>query len=137
MTRERFYALLMAIKSVREAITDETALDVKDLFEEWKPDTEYKLGKRVLYEDDLYRVEQQHTSQAQYPPPMVPALYTKIAKPGEIPVWRQPTGAQDGYDYGDEVWYPDVDDDIWVSDYEGKNVWAPGVYGWHKKEAES
>ena len=70
MKREKLDALIAAIKSVREAITDETALDVKDLFEEWKPDTEYKLGKRVLYEDDLYRVEQQHTSQAQYPPPM-------------------------------------------------------------------
>lgn len=129
MTRERFYALLRAIKNVREAITDETALDVKDLFEEWKPDTEYKLGKRVLYEDDLYRVEQQHTSQAQYPPPMVPALYTKIAKPGEISVWRQPTGAQDAYMYGDKVWYPEENTDVWVSDVDN-NVWVPGAYGW-------
>lgn len=137
MTRERFYALLRAIKSVREAVSDDIALETMDLYAEWKPDTHYEKAIRLLRGDKLYRVEQEHTSQAQYPPEIVPALYTEIAKPGEIPVWRQPTGAQDGYDYGDEVWYPDVNDDIWVSDYEGKNVWAPGVYGWHKKEAES
>ena len=135
MRRDKLNALISAIRAVREAVSDETAVEVKDLFEEWKPDTDYKFGKRVLYEDDLYRVEQPHTSQAQYPPPMVPALYTKIAKPGEIAVWRQPTGTQDAYDYGDRVWYPEKDTDIWVSTYEGKNVWAPGVYGWEKEES--
>lgn len=52
-----------------------------------------------------------------------PALWTEVAKPGEIPVWRQPTGAQDAYNTGDKVRH-DGTSDI------DANVWEPGVYGW-------
>lgn len=55
-----------------------------------------------------------------------PALWTEVAKPGEIPVWRQPTGAQDAYNTGDKVRH---DGSVWTSDIDA-NVWEPGVYGW-------
>ena len=62
---------------------------------------------------------------------MVPALWTEVAAPGEIPVWRQPTGAQDAYNIGDRVWYPDKDGTVYESLIDA-NVYAPDAYpqGW-------
>ena len=60
---------------------------------------------------------------------MVPALFTPVALPGEIPVWAQPSGAQDAYQTGDKVWYPDKQGSIYISIVDN-NVWQPGVYGW-------
>ena len=62
---------------------------------------------------------------------MTPALFTEVAKPGEIPVWKQPTGAQDAYNKGDKVWYPDVNTTVYESVIDS-NVWSPNDYpqGW-------
>lgn len=79
MTRERFYALLRAIKSVREAVPDDIALETMDLYAKWKPDTDYTVdGLRYLYNDHLYKIRQAHRSQAQYTPDIVPALYELV-----------------------------------------------------------
>ena len=77
----------------------------------------------------LYKCVQAHISQAEWTPPLTPALWTEVAEPGEIPVWRQPTGAQDAYRIGDKVHYPDKDGPVYVCtiDY---NIYAPDVYGW-------
>ena len=111
------------------SLPDEDALEAVELFPAWQTDTAYSLGIRVRYADKLYRCEQAHTSQADWTPDAAPALWTEVAKPGEIPVWRQPTGAQDAYMAGDKVWYPERDTTVWEStmDY---NVYQPGVYGW-------
>ena len=52
-----------------------------------------------------------------------------MAEPGTIPIWKQPTGAQDAYMTGDKVHYPDADGPVYVSTVDN-NVWQPGVYGW-------
>ena len=48
-----------------------------------------------------------------------------------IPVWSQPTGAQDAYKMGDKVHYPDADGPVYESTADD-NVWEPGVYGWEQ-----
>ena len=110
-------------------LTDEEALEAVELFPNWQTDTAYKVGIRVRYNGQLYRCEQAHTSQADWTPDTTPALWTAVAEPGEIPVWVQPTGAQDAYRLGDKVHYPTKDDPVYVStiDY---NTYAPNVYGW-------
>lgn len=52
-----------------------------------------------------------------------------VAKPGEIPVWVQPTGAQNAYRIGDRVYFPTKGDLIYICTYD-YNVYAPNVYGW-------
>ncbi len=54
-----------------------------------------------------------------------------MAKPGEIPVWKQPTGAQDAYNKGDRVWYPAKFTAVYVSLIDA-NVYSPEAYpaGW-------
>ena len=58
--------------------TDEAAT-VSGLHPEWKPDTRYQTGGGGLgYREMLYRARQDHTSDGQYPPETVPALWEMI-----------------------------------------------------------
>ena len=123
--------LRQMIEKASVSLPDEDALEAVELFPAWQTDTAYAVGIRVRYADKLYRCEQSHTSQADWTPAQTPALWTEVARPGEIPVWRQPAGAQDAYMTGDKVWYPERDTTVWEStmDY---NVYQPGVYGWEE-----
>ena len=129
MTRNELNAFINGIKNLRTVATDEQALDAIGVYPVWTPDKEYERLIRVRYGDKLYRCEQTHTSQSHYTPNMIPAIWTEVAKPGEILVWKQPTGAQDSYMTGDKVHYPNENGSIYVctSDY---NIYAPGVFGW-------
>ena len=115
------------------SLTDEDALQAIELFPLWQPDKSYSAEERLRYSEKLYRVVQAHTSQADWTPDITPALYAEVAKPGEIPVWKQPTGAHDAYNTGDKVYYPTKDDDIYESLIDA-NVYSPEAYpaGWSK-----
>lgn len=126
---ERARKLKPYIHKAAVSLNDADALEAVELFPVWKPGTEYKVNERIRYRDKLYRVVQAHTSQEDWTPDVTPALYTEVAEPGTIPVWKQPTGAQDAYMKGDKVHYPEKDDPVYQStmDY---NTYAPNVYGW-------
>lgn len=133
--QDRARALRPMIEKASVSLSDTDALDAVELFPAWEADTEYARGVRARYNGRLYRCEQAHTSQSIYPPDIIPALWTEVARPGEIPVWRQPTGAQDAYNKGDKVWYPDKDTTVYVSLVDN-NVWSPEAYssGWEAVE---
>ena len=128
---KRSYALKLRsmIEKASVSLDDSDALEAVELFPMWAVDTAYDKGIRVRYGEHLYRCEQAHTSQSDWTPPSVPALWTEVASPGEIPVWKQPTGAQDAYMTGDKVHYPTKDDPVYISTVDN-NVWEPTVYGW-------
>lgn len=115
------------------SLNDEDALSAVELFPLWQTDKAYAVDERIRYGDILYKCVQAHTSQAAWIPPDTPALWTEVAKPGEIPVWKQPTGVQDAYRIGDKVHYPGKEDPVYVStlDY---NTYAPNVFGWELVE---
>ena len=127
--QEKARALRSLIVKASVSLSDEDALEGIELFPLWAAGVSYEVGVRVRYKEKLYRCEQAHASQEGWEPPAVPALWTEVAKPGEIPVWRQPTGAQDAYMAGDRVRYPDADGPVYrcTIDY---NVYAPDVAGW-------
>ena len=131
ITRQKAYQLRALIEKASISLSDEDALQGIELFPSWTINTEYNVKDRVRYNGVLYRCEQSHTSQEGWQPTQTPALWTEVAEPGTIPVWRQPTGAQDAYMIGDKVHYPDEYSPIYVStvDY---NTWAPNVYGWEE-----
>ena len=129
MTRSKALALRALLVKASASLSDEDALGGVELFPAWAMDTFYERGVRLCYGGKLYRVEQSHTSQADWLPDITPALYTEVAKPGEIPVWKQPTGAQDAYHVGERVHYPDAAGPVYESLIDG-NTWAPDVYGW-------
>ena len=129
MKRSKLLALRALIEKAAVSLPDEDALDGVELFPAWLTNIDYAVDYRVRYLTKLYRCVQAHTSQADWTPDKTPALWTEVAKPGEIPVWRQPTGAQDAYNKGDKVHYPDKDGSVYVSIVDS-NTWAPDVYGW-------
>ena len=79
----------------------------------------------LTYGDNLYQCVQPHTSQADWAPPAVPALWRAFSL-AEYPEWVQPLGAHDAYGKGDTVTH---NEKKWASDLDG-NTWEPGVYGW-------
>lgn len=117
-------------------IEDSDALAISDVFEMWEAHTKYKAGTIVKYgeEDDgsaiIYSVVSEHTSQEDWPPDLVPALYKRIGFSDGFPVWVQPISSADAYSKDDVVSHKGS---TWVSDLD-YNVWEPGVYGWSIKD---
>ena len=128
---EKARALRALIEKAAVSLDDEEALEAVELFPAWAVGKAYATDERIRYGEKLYRCVQSHTSQADWTPDATPALWTEVAKPGEIPVWKQPTGAQDAYNKGDLVHYPDADGPVYRSTVDN-NVWSPEVYpaGW-------
>ena len=120
-----------ALDEVLPILTDEQAETVPDAFPAWAAGIAYAVGYRVRYGGVLYKCVQAHTSQEDWTPDKTPALWVRIGEPGEIPVWVQPTGAQDAYNTGDKVHYPTIEDPVYESTIDG-NVWSPADYpaGW-------
>ena len=131
MKRDKANRLRALIVLAAVSLPDEEALDGVELFEAWRPGTDYAAGERVRQGGKLFRCVQAHTSQDGWEPDKTPALWTEVAKPGEIPVWRQPTGAQDAYNTGDRVHYPDAEGPVYESLIDA-NVYSPEAYpaGW-------
>lgn len=131
MKRSELFKIREMIEKASASLPDADAIEAAELFPAWAVGVVYSVGERVQYDGKLYKVVQAHTSQADWTPPTVPALFTEVAKPGEIPVWKQPTGAQDAYKKGDKVWYPDVNTTVYESVIDS-NVWSPNDYpqGW-------
>lgn len=129
MNRKYLFKKTAEVKAAQnvasKSLDDETALNAKAIFPFWGFPVTYAIGDRVQYADKLYKCVQIHTSQADWTPDIVPALWTEVSV-DEFPEWKQPTGAQDAYNKGDKVSY---NNKHWMSDIDG-NVWAPGVYGW-------
>lgn len=117
-----------AINTLTANATDEVALQAITLYDEWNGDSvEYETGKRVRYNNVLYKVLQDHTSQDDWTPDQTPSLFEKVLIPDAnvIPEWEQPDSTNP-YSSGDKVTH---NGKTWVSDVDG-NVWEPGVYGW-------
>lgn len=131
MTWEHLYKLRDMIRKAAVSLTDTDALTAIEMFAPWQTDMAYTVDTRIRYNGKLYRVVQSHTSQSDWTPDVTPALFTEVAEPGTIPVWKQPTGAQDAYMTGDKVRYPDEYGDIYICDM-NFNAYAPDVYGWTK-----
>lgn len=106
-------------------LDDDEAETVTVLFENWQSGVFYEVGDRRQYDGLLYRCVQAHTSQEEWQPPNVPALWVRTSTE-EWPEWIQPTGAHDAYSAGDKVTH---NEKHWISDVDN-NIWEPGVYGW-------
>lgn len=129
MTLEEAKTIIDALVTLRNSATDEQALKASALYPKWKVDTAYKKGERVLYNDVLYKVLTDHTSQADWTPDVAPSLFAKVLIPDEnvIPEWEQPESTNP-YAKGDKVTH---NGKTWQSTADN-NVWEPGIYGWEE-----
>ncbi len=127
MTREEAQKIIEALVTLRESASDADALNAVAIYPEWREGVSYTTGQRVRFNGTLYKVLQNHTSQADWTPDAAPSLFAKvlISDPETIPAWEQPDSTNP-YAKGDKVTH---NGKTWVSDIDG-NVWEPGVYGW-------
>lgn len=117
-------------------LDDTTVSEHANLFSLWVEGMEYEVGviRKDPENENLYRCEQKHTSQAGWEPHATPAMWTKIGDPAEeYPQWSQPIGSHDSYPQGAKV---TDDGKRWISEV-NNNVWKPGVYGWAEVEEDS
>ena len=126
--------VLKAASFAALSFTDEQALEVPDLYPVYEVDHAYKKDERFNYNGRLFKVNQAHTSAAQWVPGETgtESLYTCLEMAGDgYLVWTQPTGAHNAYNTGDIVHYPTADDPLYKSLIDG-NVWSPDAYpqGW-------
>lgn len=61
------------------SLDDKTAKEVRYLYDKWEPDKDYITGDRKRYDDNLYKCKQDHKSQAQFTPDLIPSLWDIIA----------------------------------------------------------
>lgn len=125
---------LVAMKTLQGA-TDAEALEMRSLYPEWCADVEYVAGYYLQYKGILYKVLQDHTSQADWTPDKAVSLYVNVADPQDpYPPYKAPTGAHDAYKKGDGVTF---EGKHYRSKIDG-NVHSPAEYpaGWEIVEEE-
>lgn len=89
----------------------------------WQTGVAYTVGTVVEHDGRLWRCVQSHSSQSDWSPPVVPALFVTAHRPGEIPEWTQPAGAHDAWPLGALVTH---NGQVWRSTI-AANVWPPGT----------
>ena len=109
--------------------------NIMDLFEPWEPGQDYLTDNILNYDNRLYRVLQDHTSQEDWVPDEAHSLYVDTTtrqigeETGETQEWEQPDPTSP-YNTGDRVIFEGV---VYESTIDG-NVWNPTDYpqGWEE-----
>lgn len=138
MTNKQLQALEQlrrAIQLTANGLSSDRALEIATVYPKYKIGMSYSVGDYFTYGENevgdpqLYKVVQDHTSQADWLPSETASLYEPIGlNDSGYPVWSQPSGAHDAYNAGDIVDYNGV---LYVSLIDG-NVYSPDEYsdGW-------
>lgn len=118
-----------ALQLFANSLDEEVAMEIATVYDAWQEGVRYKAGEYLTYGENyvgdpqLYKVVQDHTSQADWMPYATPSLYTPIGLTEEgYPVWAQPTGAHDAYNTGDIV---DKNGTLYESQIDGNDT-VPG-----------
>lgn len=105
--RDRINANLQATRKlirVDELSVDEL-IETIDLYPQFIIGITYNIGDVFKFNNKLYKVIQAHTSQEDWIPSELPAIYLNLLPDNIIPEWKQPTMAEDAYNIGDKVIY--------------------------------
>jgi len=108
------------LDSIATALPDDIAVEFLDLYPVWMEGMALYTGDRVYHGGGLYRVQQAHTTQSDWPPDTALSLFSRINAPGDIPAWVQGSYAKDAkVTHSGKTWISMVDN----------NVWEPGADG--------
>lgn len=122
------------INTVTATLSDEQAVKVKALYLPWEVGVAYAVGDVRRYGDKLYRCLQAHTSQEDWMPTAVPALWVEVAAEGEYREIKDNMLSTEAFAKGEIGWYKSKDS-LWES-LINANVYTPETYpaGWEKVE---
>lgn len=106
---EQAQEIRTSIDNVTVALADADAAENPMLFLPWEVGIEYAVGDRRRHDDKVYKCLQAHTSQADWEPPVVPALWVivNVSSPGTI---DDPIPASRGMEYEYGKYYLDPED---------------------------
>lgn len=119
-------------------LSDEQKEEFTALYPEWAPGNRLFKGDMVEYNQVIYEVVQPHTTQDDWRPDTLPALYKVVYQTeatdenGDeievVPEWKEPQGTHDAYQIGDRVHFAGK---VYESVIAG-NTWDPLEYppGW-------
>ena len=117
-------------KIVANQVTDdEVALEIKEFYDIWTMGVNYKVGQYITYNDILYKVLQDHTSQENWAPDVSPSIFANVltSLDGTPKEWVQPDSTN-AYMTGDKVIF---EGNVYESVIDN-NIWSPSAYpaGW-------
>ena len=118
-----------AVQLFAQSLDDKIAMEISTIYPKYevgklyKADDLFTFGENMVGDPQLYRVNQEHTSQADWLPNNTPSLYKALGIVNGYDEWSQPSGAHDTYDKGDIVWYNET---LYISTVDN-NAYAPGV----------
>ena len=75
---ERARKIRPIIEKAVGGLDDATALKAVALYPKWKEGIELKAGERVRHADKLYKVKQDHTTQADWTPDITTSLFEEV-----------------------------------------------------------
>lgn len=126
-------AAVQLAKIQAESLSDDDALKVPALYDEWSGDgVKYKKDKRLNYNGDLYKVLKNHTSQYDWTPDTAHSLFVKIdpvtdADPDAITEWvEKQNGIDEGYKKDQVVTL----DGKYYKSKQNNNFYKPGPDTW-------
>jgi hypothetical protein len=131
--------LRRAVQMFAQTLSNEEAMEIATVYPKYEVGKSYKANEMFTYgtndvgDEQLYRVVQDHTSQADWIPSGTASLYEPIGlNSAGYPVWSKPSGAHDAYNKGDIV---DYNGTLYESLIDG-NVYSPDEYpsGWKVHE---
>ena len=79
LAKQPGYARDRALKYLAQNMPKDKLLEVKVMFDEWRPDAHYYVGDIVQYIGVLYRVVKDHISQEGWEPLNTPEMFDKNA----------------------------------------------------------
>lgn len=117
---------------LNEDIPEEQKTKWMGIFEPFRVGENYPVGKKIRFKGVVYEVIMAHTSQADWTPDHLPAMFRVFLQPETddgtdvIHEWVQPLGSHDAYSSGDQVSFHGKIYESTVNN----NVWSPVDYGW-------
>ena len=128
ISSSKFTSVQNAIAPIimRENLADKEAISFQEFYPSWQVGFDYKKDWIIQYDGSLYRIGQDHTSQAQWIPGSegTTALYSKISISEEgYEVWKEWDGVSGSYESGQIVEDPN-DNQLYISKIDS-NVWGP------------
>lgn len=96
-------------QSIAVYAPDNVAAAHPELYKPWKANKDYKTGDRHSSAGKVYKCTQDHTSQAQYPPELLPAYWTPLDVE-HAGTSEDPIHASRGMEYKEGFYYYDSED---------------------------
>lgn len=131
---EQARAIRGSMTKVTSVLTDEQAIEVKELYQLWEVGVDYAVDDVRRHDDKLFRCLQAHTSQADWTPDAVPALWVEIAAAGEYREIKENMLSTEAFALDEIGWYQ-TKENLYKS-LIAANVYTPDAYpaGWEKVE---